>query len=59
MAKYADACNLGGGVENVKRKDEILRRHCEEVGRDESEIERTVGAGTVIIRASADEAQRA
>ena len=31
---------------SVKRKDEILRRHCEEVGRDESEIERTVGAGT-------------
>ena len=41
MAKYADACNVVGGFENVKRKDEILRRHCEEVGRDESEIERT------------------
>ena len=59
VAKYADACNLGGGVENVKRKDEILRRHCDEVGRDESEIERTVGAGTVIIRDSRQEAQRA
>jgi alkanesulfonate monooxygenase SsuD/methylene tetrahydromethanopterin reductase-like flavin-dependent oxidoreductase (luciferase family) len=57
VAKYADACNLGGGVANVKRKDEILRRHCEEVGRDESEIERTVGAGTAIIRDSADEAR--
>ena len=45
VAQYADACNLGGGFESVKRKDEILRRHCEEVGRDESEIERTVGAG--------------
>jgi alkanesulfonate monooxygenase SsuD/methylene tetrahydromethanopterin reductase-like flavin-dependent oxidoreductase (luciferase family) len=59
VAKYADACNLGGGIANVKRKDEILRRHCEEVGRDESEIERTVGAGTVIIRDSREEAQRA
>jgi alkanesulfonate monooxygenase SsuD/methylene tetrahydromethanopterin reductase-like flavin-dependent oxidoreductase (luciferase family) len=59
VAKYADACNLGGGVENVKRKDEILRRHCEEVGRDESEIERTVGVGTVIIRDTREEAQRA
>src|SRR5918996_4826283 len=49
VAKYADACNLGGGVANVKRKDEILRRHCEEVGRDESEIERTANVGTVII----------
>jgi F420-dependent oxidoreductase-like protein len=59
VAKYADACNLGGGFENVRRKDEILRRHCEEVGRDESEIERTVGTGTIIIRDSADEARRA
>jgi alkanesulfonate monooxygenase SsuD/methylene tetrahydromethanopterin reductase-like flavin-dependent oxidoreductase (luciferase family) len=59
VAKYADACNLSGGIANVKRKDEILRRHCEEVGRDESEIERTVGAGTVIIRDSREEAKRA
>ncbi|HET8776563.1 MAG TPA: LLM class flavin-dependent oxidoreductase, partial [Candidatus Limnocylindria bacterium] len=58
VARYADACNLGGGFENVKRKDEILRRHCEEVGRDESEIERTVGVGTCIIRDDPSEAQR-
>jgi alkanesulfonate monooxygenase SsuD/methylene tetrahydromethanopterin reductase-like flavin-dependent oxidoreductase (luciferase family) len=58
VARYADACNLGGGVENVKRKDEILRRHCEEVGRDESEIERTVGIGTCIIRDDPQEARR-
>ena len=41
-----------------KHKDEILRRHCEEVGRDESEIERTVGIGTCIIRDDPAEAQR-
>ena len=58
VAKYADACNLGGGFETVKRKDEILRRHCEEVGRDESEIERTAGVGMCIIRDDADEARR-
>ena len=58
VARYGDACNLGGGFENVKRKDEILRRHCEEVGRDESEIERTVGLGTCIIRDDPEEAQR-
>ena len=58
VARYADACNLGGGFESVKRKDEILRRHCEEVGRDESEIERTVGAGTCIIRDDPAEARR-
>jgi alkanesulfonate monooxygenase SsuD/methylene tetrahydromethanopterin reductase-like flavin-dependent oxidoreductase (luciferase family) len=58
VARYADACNLGGGFENVKRKDEILRQHCEKVGRDESEIERTVGVGTCIIRDDPAEAQR-
>ena len=57
VAKYADACNVGGGFESVKRKDEVLRRHCEEVGRDESEIERTAAVGPVIIRDSADEAR--
>ena len=58
VARYADACNVGGGFDNVKRKDEILRRHCEEVGRDESEIERTVGMGMCIIRDDPAEAQR-
>ena len=58
VARYADANNLGGGFENVKRKDAILRQHCEAVGRDEREIERTAGIGTVIIRDSREEALR-
>jgi alkanesulfonate monooxygenase SsuD/methylene tetrahydromethanopterin reductase-like flavin-dependent oxidoreductase (luciferase family) len=58
VARYADACNVGGGFDSVKRKDEILRRHCEEVGRDESEIERTAAMGPCIIRDDADEARR-
>lgn len=58
VAKYADWCNLGGGFENVKHKDEVLRRHCEEVGRDPAEIERTVGVGVVVIRDDPAEAQR-
>ena len=58
VARYADACNVGGGFENVRRKDEILRRHCAEVGRDESEIERTAGVGVCIIRDDPAEAQR-
>lgn len=58
VARYADACNVGGGFENVRHKDEVLRRHCEEIGRDEAEIERTAGVGVCIIRDSEDEAQR-
>jgi alkanesulfonate monooxygenase SsuD/methylene tetrahydromethanopterin reductase-like flavin-dependent oxidoreductase (luciferase family) len=58
VARYADANNVGGGVENVRRKEAILLEHCETVGRDPAEIERTVGVGTVTIRDSRAEAQR-
>ncbi len=58
VARYADANNLGGGFENVRRKEAILAAHCEAVGRDPSEIERTASLGTVIIRDSRAEAQR-
>ncbi|MEO7664250.1 MAG: LLM class flavin-dependent oxidoreductase, partial [Candidatus Limnocylindrales bacterium] len=58
VAKYADANNVGGGLEAVKRKEAILLEHCEREGRDPSEIERTTGIGTVIIRDSRDEARR-
>ncbi len=58
VARYADACNVGGGLENVKRKDEVLRRHCDEVGRDPAEIERTAGVGVCVIRDDPAEAQR-
>ena len=58
VARYADMCNVGGGFETVKRKDEVLRRHCAEIGRDESEIERTVGMGVTVIRDTEAEARR-
>jgi alkanesulfonate monooxygenase SsuD/methylene tetrahydromethanopterin reductase-like flavin-dependent oxidoreductase (luciferase family) len=58
VAKYADMNNVGGGFETVRRKEEILVRHCEEVGRDPSEIERTTGIGTVFIRDDRAEAER-
>jgi alkanesulfonate monooxygenase SsuD/methylene tetrahydromethanopterin reductase-like flavin-dependent oxidoreductase (luciferase family) len=58
VARYADACNVGGGFDNVQRKDEILRQHCADVGRDEAEIERTVGVGVCVIRDDPAEADR-
>jgi alkanesulfonate monooxygenase SsuD/methylene tetrahydromethanopterin reductase-like flavin-dependent oxidoreductase (luciferase family) len=58
VARYGDANNIGGGFENVKRKEAILVQHCETVGRDPAEIERTVGIGTVIIRDSRAEVER-
>jgi alkanesulfonate monooxygenase SsuD/methylene tetrahydromethanopterin reductase-like flavin-dependent oxidoreductase (luciferase family) len=58
VARYGDANNVGGGLETVKRKEAILVGHCETVGRDPAEIERTTGIGTVIIRDSRAEAER-
>jgi F420-dependent oxidoreductase-like protein len=58
VAKYADANNVGGGIEQVRRKEAVLLRHCEAVGRDPGEIERTSGLGVVVIRDTRDEARR-
>jgi len=41
VAQYADACNLFGGPDEVSKKVDVLRRHCEAVGRDPNEIEVT------------------
>ena len=59
VARYADANNVGGGFENVERKEAILRQHCEAVGRDEREIERTTNIGALFIRDSEAAARRA
>jgi alkanesulfonate monooxygenase SsuD/methylene tetrahydromethanopterin reductase-like flavin-dependent oxidoreductase (luciferase family) len=58
VARYGDANNVGGGIANVKRKEAILLQHCETVGRDPTEIERTTNPGSVIIRDSRAEAER-
>jgi F420-dependent oxidoreductase-like protein len=41
IAKYADACNLFGSAETVKRKLSILNEHCKSVGRDYDSILKT------------------
>ena len=50
VARYADAWNVFGAPAELAHKDAVLREWCERVGRDEREIERTTGGGTVIIR---------
>lgn len=41
VAKYADACNLFGSTETVKKKLKILKEHCRSVGRDYDSIVKT------------------
>jgi alkanesulfonate monooxygenase SsuD/methylene tetrahydromethanopterin reductase-like flavin-dependent oxidoreductase (luciferase family) len=50
VAEYADMWEVGGDPAFARRKDEVLRRWCEKVGRDESEIERIHGSGGIVIR---------
>ena len=41
VAKYADESNLTGTVPDIPRKLEALARHCDDLGRDRSEIKVT------------------
>ncbi len=58
VARHADIWNAFGTPETLARKDEILRAHCADVGRDQATIERTVGCKITIRRTEAD-AERA
>ncbi|CAB4900002.1 MAG: TIGR03560 family F420-dependent LLM class oxidoreductase [Actinobacteria bacterium] len=42
VARHADACNVFGDALTVKHKFQVLQEHCDRVGRDYSEITRTV-----------------
>jgi alkanesulfonate monooxygenase SsuD/methylene tetrahydromethanopterin reductase-like flavin-dependent oxidoreductase (luciferase family) len=48
VAKYADACNLFGSAETVRRKLGILKEHCKSVDRDYDSILKTK-LGVVVI----------
>jgi F420-dependent oxidoreductase-like protein len=52
VAQYADACNLfsGMGLDAVRAKLDVLKGHCERLGRDYAEVEKTT-LGTVHLAA--------
>ena len=55
VAQYADACNLfGRSPEFVRAKLDVLREHCERLGRPYDEIERTVLTGIDLDNDSTD-----
>ena len=58
VAQYADACNFFGGPEEVAHKVDVLRRHCDAVGRDPNEIEVTVGFRDLPLDWTADDVVR-
>ena len=54
VAEHADIWNVFGTPETLAHKDEVLRAHCAEVGRDPAAIERTVGCKITIRRTEAE-----
>ena len=42
LAKYGDIMNVAAGPEQIRHLTDVLEQHCEEIGRDPSEIKKTV-----------------
>ena len=54
-AKYADMTHwFSIGLDALKHKTEVLERFCEEIGRDPSTIERTIGAPVIVVGSEAE-----
>jgi len=54
-AKYADMTHwFSIGLDALKHKNEVLERYCEEIGRDPSTIERTIGAPVIVVGSEAE-----
>jgi alkanesulfonate monooxygenase SsuD/methylene tetrahydromethanopterin reductase-like flavin-dependent oxidoreductase (luciferase family) len=47
-AEHADAINVMGSIEVVRRKIEVLHRHCDDVGRDPAEVRVTLLAPSLL-----------
>ena len=53
VAQYGDACNVTGDLPTLEHKFNVIKQHCENVGRDYNSIHRT--AGTICVIADSDE----
>ncbi|WP_404434731.1 LLM class F420-dependent oxidoreductase [Microbacterium lacus] len=47
-AKYADYTNFAGGLKEFDRKSEILRGHCDDLGREFGSITRSANFNTIV-----------
>ena len=54
VAQYADACNVGRDPEVCRHKLEVLKGHCDTVGRDYGEIIRSAEADVFLLREGED-----
>ena len=55
VAQYGDACNVGGGdAEVVRQKLEVLKGHCDAVGRDYGEIVKSTSINAFLVEPGVD-----
>lgn len=54
LARHGDIGHWTGPLADLRRKSEVLDRHCEAEGRDPSAILRTVGAPVLLVESEAD-----
>ena len=54
VARLADRANFGGNPDEYAHKCDVLRRHCDEVGRDYDEIEKTWSPEVFVREAEAE-----
>lgn len=54
VAQYADMCNVGGKPDEVAHKYDVIKQHCENVGRPFEEITLSNNIGIVLARNEAD-----
>src|SRR5579885_1774274 len=50
VAKWANACNIGGNPETLRHKFAMLREHCDALGRDYNSIIRSTSLEPIILR---------
>jgi F420-dependent oxidoreductase-like protein len=55
VAKWGNGCNIGGGKPDIiRQKLDVLRQHCENVGRNFDEITRSTSMNTFLLEDGAD-----
>jgi len=50
VARWADACNIGGEPEAMRHKFAVLRQHCDALGRDYDSITRSTNLAILPLR---------
>ncbi len=54
VAKWGDACNIGGQPDEIRHKLNVLRQHCEDVGRKYDDIVKSTSLNVFPIAKGAD-----